>query len=84
LRETDLLANDDTVVSMVLLDADVQNSTLRRSVMARLEHYQFASVDIHVGAACCLFMARTPRRWTAAEAARTGMARRGPRGSPAQ
>jgi GGDEF domain-containing protein len=84
LRETDLLANDDTVVSMVLLDADVENSTcVMERVMARLEHYRFASpLDIHVGAACCPVHgadAQTLRH--AAEAARTGMARRGPRGS---
>ena len=42
-------------VSMVLLDADLQNSTrVIERVMARLEHYQFtAPVDIEVGAACC-------------------------------
>ena len=55
LRETDLLAVDDTAVSMVLLDADLQNS--RRvidRVMARIEHYQFSTpLDIQVGAACC-------------------------------
>ena len=55
LRETDLLAVDDTAVSMVLLDADLQNS--RRvvdRVMARLEHYEFSTpLDILVGAACC-------------------------------
>jgi len=55
LRETDLLAADDTTVSMVLLDADVQNSSrVIERVMAQLQHYQFtAPVDIEVGAACC-------------------------------
>ena len=55
LRETDLLAVDDTTVSMVLLDADLQNSgRVIDRMVARLEHYQFpAPLDIQVGAACC-------------------------------
>ena len=55
LRETDLLAADATTVSLVLLDADVQNSNLViERVMARLEHYQFTTpVEIGIGAACC-------------------------------
>jgi hypothetical protein len=82
LRETDLLAVDDTAVSMVLLDADLQNSNgVIDRVMARLEHYQFsAPLDIHVGAACCPTHgadADTLKR-VAAET-RTGMARRDPR-----
>lgn len=40
---------------MVLLDADLQNSTgVIERVMSRLEHYQFTvPLDIDVGAACC-------------------------------
>ena len=55
LRETDLLAVDGTTVSMVLLDADLQNSKgVIERVMARLEHYQFTvPVHITIGAACC-------------------------------
>jgi GGDEF domain-containing protein len=55
LRETDLLAIDETTLSMVLLDADMQNSTrVIDRVLARLEHYQFTTpLDLHVGAACC-------------------------------
>ena len=55
LRETDLLATDDTSVWMVLLDTDLQNSSRVIDRLAgRLEHYQFtAPVDIEVGAACC-------------------------------
>ena len=56
LRETDLLVGDATGrLSMVLLDADLQNSMrVIERVMSRLEHYQFtAPVDIEVGAACC-------------------------------
>ena len=55
LRETDMLAADATTVSLVLLDADLQNSTrVIERVMARLEHYQFTTpVEIGIGAACC-------------------------------
>jgi hypothetical protein len=55
LRETDLLATDDTSVWMVLLDTDLQNSARVIDRLAgRLEHYQFtAPIDIEVGAACC-------------------------------
>ena len=55
LRETDLLATDDTAVWMVLLDTDVLNSSrVINRVTGRLEHYQFtAPVNIEVGAACC-------------------------------
>jgi hypothetical protein len=84
LRETDLLAVDDSAVSVVLLDADLQNS--RRvidRVLGRLEHYQFSTpLDIQVGAACCPTHgadAETLKR--AAAAARTGLARQDPRDS---
>jgi hypothetical protein len=84
LRETDLLAVIDTAVSMVLLDADLQNSMrVVDRVLARLEHYQFSTpLDLQVGAACCPTHgadADTLRR-VAAEA-RTGVTRRAPRGS---
>jgi len=84
LRETDLLATDETLVSMVLLDADVHNATqVIERVMSRLEHYQFtAPVEIEVGAACCPTHgadAETLKR--VAAAARTGLAPRGSRGS---
>jgi hypothetical protein len=84
LRETDLLATDETIVSMVLLDADVQNSTgVIERVLARLKHYQFtAPVEIEVGAACCPTHgadAETLKR--VATAARTGLTRRDSRGS---
>jgi hypothetical protein len=80
LRETDLLAPDDAAVSMVLLDADLQNSTrVIDRVMSRLEHYQFSTpLDIHVGAACCPTHgadADTLRR--VAAAARSRLQRRG-------
>jgi len=84
LRETDLLGTDDTTVSMVLLDTDLQNSNrVIERVMARLEHYQFtAPVDITVGAACCPTHGAdidTLRR--AANAARTGLPRRDSHGT---
>ena len=84
LRETDLLATDETLVSMVLLDADVQNATyVIERVMSRLEHYQFtAPVNIEVGAACCPTHgadAETLKR--VAAAARTALTRRDSRGS---
>jgi GGDEF domain-containing protein len=55
-RETDLLsANEEGRVSVVLLDADLQNSMrVIDRLMARLEHYEFSTpLDIQVGAACC-------------------------------
>lgn len=55
LRETDVLATEATTVSIVLLDADGQNSgRVIERVMTRLEHYQFdGPVVIQVGMACC-------------------------------
>jgi hypothetical protein len=79
LRETDLLAADDTTVSMVLLDADVQNSSrVIERVMAQLQHYQFtAPVEIEFGAACCpTHGADVETLKRAAVAARTGLAPR--------
>jgi hypothetical protein len=85
LRETDLLAFDNTTVSMVLLDADLQNSQrVIDRLIARLEHYQFSTpLDIQIGAACCPTHgadADTLKR--VAVAVRTGIARPNqPRGS---
>jgi hypothetical protein len=84
LRETDLLAVDESTVSMVLLDADLQNSMgVIDRVMTRLEHYQFTTpLDVQVGAACCPTHgsdADTLKR--VAAAARTGVTRREPRDS---
>jgi GGDEF domain-containing protein len=84
LRETDLLAADDAVVSMVLLDTDLQNSArVIERVMARLDHYQFTTpVDIAVGAACCPTDGAdiaTLRR--VAASSRTELARRPTRGT---
>lgn len=84
LRETDLLATDDTTVSMVLLDADVQNSSrVIERVVSQLQHYQFtAPVDIEIGAACCpTHGADVETLKRVAVEARTGLARREPRGT---
>ena len=79
LRETDLLAVDEDTVWMVLLDADLQNSTrVIERAMSRLEHYQFTvPLDIDVGAACCpTHGADAGTLKPAAAAARTRVARR--------
>ena len=55
-RETDLLARTGKGrVSVVLLDADLPNSShVIDRLMSRLEHYQFSqAIAIDVGAACC-------------------------------
>ena len=83
LRETDMLATDATTVSMVLLDADLHNSTrVIERVMARLEHYQFTTpLAIDVGAACCpTHGADVDTLKRVATAARTGLTRQEPRG----
>ena len=55
-RETDLLAQTEGGrVSVVLLDADLQNSMrVVDRLMSRFEHYEFPTpMAIEVGAACC-------------------------------
>ena len=55
-RETDLLAHTDAGrLSIVLLDADLQNSMgVIDRLMFRLDHYAFSRpLTIQVGAACC-------------------------------
>src|SRR5262249_47357163 len=84
LRETDLLAVDDVTVWMVLLDADLQNSSrVMDRVLSRLEHYEFSvPLDIDVGAACCpTHGADADTLKQAAAAARTRLARRPAHGS---
>ena len=84
LRETDLLAADDTTVSMVLLDADVQNSSrVIERVVSQLQHYQFtAPVDIEIGAACCpTHGADVDTLKRVALAAQTGLSSRDSRGT---
>lgn len=84
LRETDMLATGPTTVSMVLLDADVQNSNrVIDRVLSRLEHYQFTTpVAIEVGAACCpTHGADLDTLKHVAASTRTGLTRRDPRGT---
>lgn len=85
LRETDLLAADPETVWMVLLDADLQNSSrVIDRVMSRLEHYQFTVPldDIDVGAACCpTHGADAGTLKAAAAAARKRLARRSSHGT---
>ena len=54
-RETDLLSADDSTVSVVLLDADLQSSLrVVDRLVSRFEHYEFSTpLSIEVGAACC-------------------------------
>ena len=55
-RETDLLSRtDERQLSVVLLDADLENSLgVVDRLMARLDHYQFPKpLTFEVGAACC-------------------------------
>ena len=84
LRETDILATGPTTVSMVLLDADLQNSScVIDRVLSRLEHYQFTTpVAIEVGAACCpTHGADLDTLKQVAASTRTGLTRREPRGT---
>jgi len=55
-RETDLLSQTEKGrLSLVLLDADMQNSLrVVERLMARFDHYEFPTpLAIEVGAACC-------------------------------
>lgn len=55
-RETDILSPDESGrLSVVLLDADFQNSMyVVARLMARVEHYEFTTpASISIGAACC-------------------------------
>jgi len=80
-RETDLLsATPEGRLSMVLLDADMQNSMrVIDRLMTRLEHYQFSSpLSIEVGAACCPTHGADADTLRRVAEARTGMPRREP------
>lgn len=55
-RETDLLSHTEKGrLSVVLLDADLQNSIrVIERLLSRLDHYEFAQpLAIDIGAACC-------------------------------
>jgi hypothetical protein len=82
IRETDLVsASPDGRLSMVLLDADLQNSMgVIDRLLARLEHYQFPSpLAIEFGAACCPTHGSDPETLRRAAAARPMTPRREPR-----
>jgi hypothetical protein len=84
LRETDLLATDATSVSLVLLDADLQDSTrVIERVMTRLGPYQFtAPIEIDVGVACCPTHGADPDTLKrVAAAGRTTLPRQAPPGT---
>jgi hypothetical protein len=81
-RETDLLsANEEGRLSMVLLDADLQNSMrVIDRLLARLEHYQFPTpIAIEVGAACCPTHGSDAETLRRAASSRTVTPRREPR-----
>lgn len=83
-RETDLLAQTDAGrLSLVLLDADLQNSMrVVERLMARFEHHQFARpIDIEVGAACCPTHGADAESLRQAAAARPVHRRRDSRGN---
>ncbi len=81
-RETDLLsATEEGRLSMVLLDADLQNSMrVIDRLLARIEHYQFpAPLAIEVGAACCPTHGSDAETLRRAASSRTITPRREPR-----
>jgi GGDEF domain-containing protein len=83
-RETDLLSQTETGrLSIVLLDADLQNSMrVVERLMARFEHYQFPRpIEIEVGAACCPTHGADAESLRKAAEARPFRARRGTRGN---
>jgi hypothetical protein len=83
-RETDLLSADaGGRLSMVLLDADLQNSMrVIERLLTRLEHYQFAApIAIDVGVACCPTHGSDADTLKRVAAARSITPRREPRGN---
>jgi diguanylate cyclase (GGDEF)-like protein len=83
-RETDLLAQTGKGrLSVVLLDADLQNSMrVVERLMSRLEHYEFSRpIEIAVGAACCPTHGADAGSLHQAAEARPVHRRRDPRGN---
>jgi hypothetical protein len=77
-RETDLLTRNEGSVSVVLLDADM-NNTMRviDRLMARIDHYEFPGpVSITVGAASCPTHGTDPASLRQAAAAHPVVTRR--------
>ncbi len=83
-RETDLLSESEAGrVSVVLLDADLQNSMrVIERLLSRFEHYQFpAPTAISVGAACCPTHGADVESLIRAAESRPAQARRDARGN---
>jgi diguanylate cyclase (GGDEF)-like protein len=83
-RETDLLSQTEaTRLSVVLLDADLQNSMrVVDRLMSRFEHYEFPRpIDIEIGAACCPTHGVDAESLRQAAEARLVRIRRGTRGN---
>jgi GGDEF domain-containing protein len=83
-RETDLLSQTTTGrLSVVLLDADLQNSMrVVDRLMSRLDHYEFPRpIEIEVGAACCPTHGADAESLRHAAETRPLRTRRGSRGS---
>ena len=83
-RETDLLSQTEAGrLSVVLLDADLQNSMrVVDRLMSRLEHYEFPRpIEIEVGAACCPTHGVDGESLRKAAEARLVHTRRGTRGN---
>ena len=83
-RETDILSpGDDGRLSVVLLDADFQNSmNVVDRLMARVEHYEFATpAAISIGAACCPTHGADLESLRSAAESRPVQTRRVPRGN---
>jgi hypothetical protein len=83
-RETDLLShNEEGRLSVVLLDADLQNSMrVVDRLMSRFEHYEFSTpTAISVGAACCPTHGADAESLRRAAESRPVPTRREPRGS---
>lgn len=84
IRETDLLAHTGTGrLSIVLLDADLQNSmAVIDRLMARLDNYEFPQpLSIEIGAACCPTHGADPESLRRAVAAHPVYPRRDDRGN---
>jgi hypothetical protein len=77
-RETDLLTRTEGSVSVVLLDADMNNAMrVIDRLMARIDHYEFPGpVAITVGAANCPTHGTDPASLRQAAAARPVVTRR--------
>ncbi len=84
IRETDILSpDDDGRLSVVLLDADFENSMqVVDRLMSWVEHYEFRTpTSFSIGAACCPTHGADLASLRSAAASRPIQSRRTPRGS---